>query len=319
MDSFATQQKKEKVLIAIGVVALVVFVLMILFIYARGPYSRPDDISQPVVRRQPSTIKIPESIPLSAKSAVVWDMKNRRFIYEKNKDEVMPLASLAKLMTAITATELLPKQSTVRIAREFLGDDVREIGLFANENWNASDLLALTLVSSSNDGAKAIASVAGAFVPKSASIEPRVAFLQNLNEKAVEIGLDSTHFYNETGLDIDLEQSGAYGSARDIVVLVEYILKNHPELLAPTTNGKMVISSDNAAHNIKNTNISVERIPGALGSKTGYTDLAQGNLAVAFSPGLDGPYIAVVLGSTYEGRFTDIDSLIKATLSASRE
>lgn len=319
MDNFATQQKKDKVMLAIGVVALVIFVLLIVLMYAHGPYSRTDDISQPVVHTIPTKIKISSDLVLSAKAAVVWDMKNKRFIYEKNKDEVLPLASLAKLMTALTATELLPKQSTITLVQKYLGDDTKDIGLLANENWNADDLLALTLISSSNDGAKAIASAAGAFLSNSRSIDPRVAFLQNLNEKAVKIGLDSTHFYNESGLDLNLEQSGAYGNAKDVVILMDYILKNHPELLTPTTNARTLISSQDAVHSVKNTNIAVEQIPGALGSKTGYTDLAQGNLAVAFSPGLEGPYIAVVLGSTYEGRFEDINSLIEATLKATHE
>lgn len=319
MDNFATQQKKDKVLLAIGVVALIIFVLLILLIYAQGPYSRTDDISQPVVHKSSEKNLISNEIVLSAKAAVVWDMKNKKFIYEKNKDEVLPLASLAKLMTALTATELLPKKSTVTIAGKYLGDDTKDIGLLANEHWQADDLLALTLVSSSNDGAKAIASVAGAFLPKSQSIDPRVAFLQNLNEKAVEIGLDSTHFYNESGLDVDLVQSGAYGNAKDVARLMDYILKNHPELLAATTNSRMFISSEDTTHNVKNTNSTVAQIPGALGSKTGYTDLAQGNLVVAFSPGLEGPYIAVVLGSTYDGRFEDINTLIAATLEATNK
>ena len=55
----------------------------------------------------------------------MWDMKNKRFIYEKNKDEVLPLASLAKLMTALTATELLPKQSTITLVQKYLGDDTK--------------------------------------------------------------------------------------------------------------------------------------------------------------------------------------------------
>ncbi|HLP43896.1 MAG TPA: serine hydrolase [Candidatus Nanoarchaeia archaeon] len=318
MDSYATQQKKEKALIAAGAVALVLLVLMVLFIYSRGPYTRPDEIGIPVVRT-PKQMVITADVQLSAKAAVVWDMRRKKVVYEKNQDEVMPLASLAKLMTALTASELLPENSTVRITRSNLLNNEEKDELLPNETWKAQNLLALTLLSSSNAGAKAVASAAGAFLPRNTAIDPRVAFLQNLNTQAVKLGMNSTHFFNESGLDVDKTQSGAYGTAKDVAILMDYIIRNHPELLEPTTNDRLLIPSEIVTHNVKNTNIAIENIPGALGSKTGYTDLAQGNLAVAFSPGLEGPYIAVVLGSTYEGRFTDIDQLIDATINATRK
>ena len=68
-------------------------------------------------------------------------------------------------------------------------------------------------------------------------------------------------------------------------------------------------------HNVENTNTSAAAIPGLIGSKTGFTDLAGGNLAVVFDVGLSRPVIAVVLGSTKETRFTDIEQLVNATFT----
>ena len=64
----------------------------------------------------------------------------------------------------------------------------------------------------------------------------------------------------------------------------------------------------------KNTNIDVEKIPGLLASKTGYTTLAGGNLVVAFDASIGRPIIVVVLGSSQEGRFKDVQSLVNASI-----
>jgi D-alanyl-D-alanine carboxypeptidase len=139
-----------------------------------------------------------------------------------------------------------------------------------------------------------------------------------MNSRAQELGLKSVLFYNDNGLDLDVdsENSGAYGNAEDVAKLVDYIIQKHPEILEPTKHSRMsIVSKNNIVHDIKNTNIIVENIPGVIGSKTGFTDLAQGNLTVAFSPGLSGPFVAVVLGSTYDDRFNDINRLISATIN----
>jgi D-alanyl-D-alanine carboxypeptidase len=66
---------------------------------------------------------------------------------------------------------------------------------------------------------------------------------------------------------------------------------------------------------MKNTNQGVVQVPGALLSKTGFTDLAGGNLVVVFDAGMAHPVAVVVLGSTVEGRFTDVKRLMDATLA----
>ena len=57
----------------------------------------------------------------------------------------------------------------------------------------------------------------------------------------------------------------------------------------------------------------MQAIPGLLGGKTGYTNLAGGNLAVIYDAGLNHPIVVVVLGSTLEGRFGDVETLVDAT------
>ena len=65
----------------------------------------------------------------------------------------------------------------------------------------------------------------------------------------------------------------------------------------------------------RNTNQETGKFPLLIASKTGYTDLAGGNLALAFDAGFNRPIIIVVLGSSYEGRFADAEKLVWATLA----
>ncbi len=243
-------------------------------------------------------------------------MKNNTFLYTKNEQDILPLASLTKLMTALAATEILPQGTKVSIAhKDLLGEDA-DRDLFVNEQWDASELIDLTLMSSSNSGAHALATVAGAYL-SSHSINPIGRFVTYMNDRAGALNLASLKFYNDSGLDVNENQSGAYGNAHDVALLTDYIMSNKPELLEPTKYARRVVVSDNnIVHSVKNTNTIIDEIPGASGSKTGYTDLAQGNLVVTFSPGLEGPFVAVVLGSTYDGRFSDIEKLVDATINS---
>ena len=62
-----------------------------------------------------------------------------------------------------------------------------------------------------------------------------------------------------------------------------------------------------------NTNERIADIPGLIGSKTGFTRLAGGNLVIAYDAGLNRPIVIAVLGSTRKGRFSDVTTLINAT------
>src|SRR3989338_692173 len=148
------------------------------------------------------------------------------------------------------------------------------------------------------------------------AIRPIDIFTEKMNEKAQSLGLGNTHFRNERGLDMASLTSGAYGSARDMAMLFEYVFRKHPELFAPTTYAHLDLTSENdIVHHVTNTNQDVSRITGIIGSKTGYTDLAGGNLVIVVDIGIDHPVVIAVLGSTVDGRFTDVEQLIDATVT----
>ncbi len=137
-----------------------------------------------------------------------------------------------------------------------------------------------------------------------------------MNMEAVKLGLTKTYFSNPTGLDVDLETAGAYGSARDMAVLAAYFLTQHPALFEATTRSSMTISSQGNTLTAAATDLPVLNIPGLIGAKTGYTDLAGGNLVAAVDIGIGHPLIIAVLGSTEDARFTDVQAIVKALRSS---
>ncbi len=254
-------------------------------------------------------------LALTARAAIVLDTATGKAIFEQNADAQLPLASLTKIMTAETALASAPRYALVSVLPEFLETE-GDSGLKSEEAWPLSSLLSFMLVSSSNDGAAAAAAVGGSFLSQSgAYTDNRKAFIAAMNSAAAARGLGSMYFLNETGLDETSEIAGGYGSARDAARLIASAYIAHSELFVPTTEGAAIFTEENGnMHDANNTNKAVDLIPMLRASKTGFTDLAGGNLAIVFDAGIAKPIAVVVLGSTEEGRFTDVQNLVSATL-----
>jgi len=118
-----------------------------------------------------------------------------------------------------------------------------------------------------------------------------------------------------SGTPNEILKGGAYGSARDMALLFAYTLKNYPEILEATRYNNLEFKSDAEKYEAGNTNIFVNKIPNIIASKTGYTDLAGGNLVIAFDAGINRPIIISILGSTQDDRFEDALKLASATIS----
>ncbi len=247
-------------------------------------------------------------VSLQADSVIVWDVVNQTALFSQNESDTLPLASITKLMTALLAHELLAEKTSVAISYNDIlqsGDS----GLMAGERFSLENLNDLVLVTSSNDGASALAATGGSLLGSSGAAD----FVTAMNIRAEQLDLDSMSFLNPTGLDISSSEASAVGSAADVAKLMEYILINYPDILQATTQkNEYVYNQSGAYHVTQNTNGTVDQIEGLLGSKTGYTDLSGGNLVIAFEAGLNRPIIITVLGSSRNGRFTDVLQLVEA-------
>lgn len=248
-------------------------------------------------------------IRVTAEAAFVWDVAKQRVLYEKSPDEQLPLASITKLMTALVAHELVRSDENIPVTLSAIKQDGSS-GFRDGETFTLESLTDLTLISSSNDGAFAIAAAAGALLDDNGDAG---TFVEAMNIRADELGLTQTYFRNPTGLDISEEEAGAYGSARDVAFLMEYILTHEPAILEQTTAPTLrLYNEDGAYHSAQNTNPAISDIAGLIGSKTGYTELAGGNLAVAFDAAPNRPVVVVVLKSTRNERFSDVTKLVNA-------
>jgi serine-type D-Ala-D-Ala carboxypeptidase (penicillin-binding protein 5/6) len=256
--------------------------------------------------------KLPfENLDLESKAVVVWDVKNQKEIYARNPETQLPLASLTKVMMALVALNSVPEGTIITINNEDLiaeGDS----GLRTKERWSLGDLIDFSLVVSSNDGALAVANAVGSVLDK--EIGGENYFIKMMNEKARELKMSQTYFVSSSGLDKDDIIPGGNGSARDMAILFEHFLKKFPHALEATSYDKIILNSLDSSYKAKNTNALTEKLPGLIASKTGFTDLAGGNLVIVFEPEPMRPIILVSLGSTQEGRFSDIEKLYLTTL-----
>jgi len=261
-----------------------------------------------------------DAVSVVAESAVVMDITTGEFLFSKDPKTIRPIASITKVMSALVSSEQLSDNSEVQIAQSALAQD-EDNGLLLNEKWSFRKLLDFSLLVSSNDGAYAIANVVGSLdrnrlnkdVIADATSSVNI-FVQKMNQKAQIIGLNDTNFNNPSGLDVDTVVSGGYSTATDVAKMFAYVVKNNRHIVEATTlQNDEFVSEDGISHLAQNTNSAYPNIPSLLASKTGYTDLAGGNLAIVYDVGVNHPIAIVVLDSTFRERFTDIEALVSAT------
>lgn len=260
-----------------------------------------------------SSIDTLENITIEGRAAFVYDVKGKKALFTKGADKVLPLASITKLMTALVAHELVDDGQKITISQSAISQSGAS-GLAEGEQITVQSLSDYAMLASSNDAAYALANAVGAVIDQT---NPNQTFINAMNIRAEELGFTNFTFYNPTGLDIDANDAGAVGTAREVSFLMEYILENYPSILEPSTfTSTRVYNEAGSYHSAENTNPIVTQIPNLLGSKTGYTDLAGGNLTVAFDAGYNRPIIITVLGSSYDGRFSDVKKLVNAVTNA---
>ncbi len=243
-----------------------------------------------------------ENVIIEGKAAVVYDLATGEVLYEKNSRSQLPLASLTKLLTVYAAANALNANSPVTITPSALASE-GDSGFVAGESFAFADLARLSLVSSSNDATAAIA--------ETAALARATSGKNMLASAASAVGLTQTYALNGTGLDESTSVAGGYGSAIDVAKLTGALLAEAPEIARATIQPSITIQSrEGVTHTLPSTNPGIVRIPNALLSKTGYTDLAGGNLAVVYDAGIGHPVAIVVLGSSVQGRFTDVHRLL---------
>ncbi len=246
-------------------------------------------------------------VPIEAKAAIVYDLARGKILYAKNADAQLPLASLTKLLTMYAALSELSPNTPITIPASVT--NLSEPHAFsAGQVFTRPDPAALTRTASWNDGAGASALATAARENRSASAMMAGA--------AAALDLSQTYAVNGNGLDVNTAISGGYGSAYDLARLAGALVEKSPTITSATTHSSaQAVSEGGTFFSVKNTDPMVSTIPHLLLSKTGYTDLAGGNLALVFDVGIGHPIAVIVLGSSLKARFTDGTALVAATLA----
>ena len=233
------------------------------------------------------------SYALNCKTAAVLNTNTGRFVFEKDADKEVSIASTTKIMTAICVIENCKDlEQEVEVKLDSLltigNTGLVTAGLKVGEKMSVENLLYCLLLPSAADASVVLAD----FV--SGSID---SFVELMNKKAQELSLNNTHFNNTHGLDSD----GHYSTARDFALLTAYALKNEtfrkivstPSYDVPATN--LTASRHIITTNYLMTSASPYYYEYAKGGKTGYTgDAGRCLVSVAEKDGAE--YVAVVFG-----------------------
>jgi D-alanyl-D-alanine carboxypeptidase (penicillin-binding protein 5/6) len=325
-----TQEMRDRSLVHVAGVTLAICSLAGVGFF--GAYAIAGSLYPPQEQQQTTAavvaIEKPDpfaSVTLIAKSAYVVDLTTGKILYQLNPNIQLPLASLTKVALVLSVNSALPPNTLVSTPAQYpnppLGGTMR---LPAGKTWDLADVIDFTLAASSDDGAQLLAEAANGAIESQYPDAPQdgadTATLWRMNDLSQQLGLTNTYFLNVTGLDLSPTQSGAYGSARDVAEMFAYAASTSPQTFAATSKQSVTVSAtDGTKATGTNTDVALDAIPGLLMGKTGYTDLAGGNLGVIFEAAPGHPVVAIVMGSTEDGRFSDMKQLVPAAQAAVAE
>ena len=252
---------------------------------------------------QPTPAK---AAPMEVKaiSALLMDVTTGTVLFEQNAHEALAPASVTKVMTLLLIMEAIDSgaigwNDTVTASETAAAKGGSQVYLKAGETMTVSDMVKAIAVSSANDCACAMAEhLCGS----------ESAFVDKMNTRAKELGMENTHFVNCTGLDDGENAAQHKTSAYDIALMSAELLKNHPDIKKYTTIWMDTLR--NGTFGLSNTNKLIRFYPGATGLKTGFTSNA--GYCLSASAQRDGmELVAVVMGAkTTQDRFNACKSLL---------
>ncbi len=239
---------------------------------------------------------LPHSVPeVSAASVLAADLETGEILFEKNKNDTFPIASVSKLITALVAEERIRPSQLLVVGSEALRVHGNAAGILKGEAFPASELLYGMILPSSNNVAKMFELA----VPD---------FVLHMNEKARAIGMTHTFFRDSSGLSQE-----NVSSAKDLFALLRYLDTKDSKILAISGEKSHTATSQNKLKTHIWTNINWPRDDKRfLGGKTGFTDDSLQTMAGIYAvraTEYGGRKIGiVVLGS--RSRISDIRSII---------
>lgn len=236
-------KKRNDVFVYISVILITLLLLSMLSVYASATYKSKRSTS--------FTEKI------SAKASALYEPTENRFIYEKNGDQRMPMASTTKIMTAIVVAKHCEMDEVVIIGPESVGIEGSSAYLREGDEYTVLELVYALLLQSANDAATALAYYTAGGIEE---------FAELMNAEAESLGLENTHFTNPHGLD-DEEH---YTTAKDLAMLGAELMES-PILKGIVSTYKKTFTYGERVRTYINHNKLLRLYDGGIGIKTGFT------------------------------------------------
>ncbi|MEK7124645.1 MAG: serine hydrolase [Patescibacteria group bacterium] len=204
----------------------------------------------------------PRAIYAKSALSVEFNKSGENILFAKNQNIKLPIASLAKLMTALVVLENYDLSWQAEISPQTMEQEGVQGVLKEGEVLSVENLLYIMLIESSNRAAFALSEILGTD-----------KFTGLMNLKAEEIGLESTDFKDATGLNAD-----SYSTAGDIYKLSRYLFENYPlfSKIISLEEYELYLPSGAFHHKLENTNKLLKEFKNIIGGKTGFTLRAKG-------------------------------------------
>ena len=239
-------------------------------------------------------------LTLTSHAALLMEKTTGEILYAQNEHDALPPASVTKIMTVLLTMEAIDSgrialDDMVTVSAYAAGMGGSQVFLAEGEQMSVDDLLKAVCVSSGNDAAVALAEhVAGV----------TELFVEQMNNRARELGMNDTHFVNCTGLTAE----GHVTSAHDIALMSRELLLHHPEVRNYTTIWMDTLRD--GTFGLSNTNKLIRFYDGATGLKTGFT--REAGYCISATAERDGmELIAVIMkGATADSRNADAKALL---------
>ena len=239
-------------------------------------------------------------LPLTSHAALLMEKTTGQILYAQNEHDALPPASVTKIMTVLLTMEAIDSgrialDDVVTVSAYAAGMGGSQVFLAEGEQITVDELLKAVCVSSGNDAAVALAEhVAGV----------TELFVEQMNNRARELGMKDTHFANCTGLTAENHVTSAY----DIALMSRELLLHHPQIRSYTTIWMDTLRD--GTFGLSNTNKLIRFYDGATGLKTGFTQ--EAGYCISATAERDGmELIAVIMkGVTSDSRNTDAKTLL---------
>lgn len=244
-------------------------------------------------REIPYLLKETTPPQISAKAAIAVDVPSNKILFEYNSETQFAPASTTKLMTALVALDVYQPDDVLTVPYFCTLTESQRLGFSAGTKLKVKDLIYALLISSAGDAACTLAS----------SEMPYTQYVELMNNKAKELGLDNTQFTNPIGLD-----GAHYSTAYDLYKLAR-IAMEYDTISTPVGKSEYTFTDTegNLAFKAYTTNRLLGEIPGTVGVKTGKTQEAGEVLIYEYKK--DSKNIMIVVMGSLD-RFADTKNLL---------